>query len=140
MRVHRPEPDVLAFYDGRRPGVRLWSAAPNWLDDGAYELGVATYAVVSGDEALVYDTHISCPHAEIVRRTLRDLGVRRFTVLLSHWHRDHVAGNAVFADGPILAQPLTRQYLEAERTRSRPAIRRSCRWSCRTGTLRTARR
>lgn len=115
MRIHRPAPNVIAFYDGRIPGVRAWSEAANWLDDGAYELGVASYAIVDGDEALVYDTHISCPHAQIVRRTLAGLGVRRFTVLLSHSHRDHVAGNAVFGDCEILAHPLTAELLASKR-------------------------
>jgi glyoxylase-like metal-dependent hydrolase (beta-lactamase superfamily II) len=118
MRVHRPTLGVLAFYDGRVPGARIWSEAPNWLDDGGYALGIASYAVLDGDEALVYDTHLSVPHAEIVRETLRGLGARRFTVVLSHWHLDHVAGNAAFADWPILAHPLTAATLAAER----PAI------------------
>src|SRR6185369_8105977 len=68
MRILRPYPNVLAFYDGRIPGVRAYSQERNWLDDGAFELGVATYAIVDGDEALVYDTHISLAHARIVRR------------------------------------------------------------------------
>jgi len=115
MRVHRPAPNVLAFYDGRIPGRRAYSSAPNWLDDGAYELGVATYAIVSGQEALVYDTHISLPHAEIVRRSLEEMGATAIRVVLSHWHRDHVAGNAVFSDCEILAQPSTFEALERER-------------------------
>jgi cyclase len=115
LRIHRPADNVLAFYDGRIPGVRAWSADPNWLDDGAYGLGVCSYALVDGDEALVYDTHISIPHAEIVRRTLTDAGVRRITVVLSHWHKDHVAGNAVFADCEILAHALTAGLLAENR-------------------------
>ena len=114
MRVHRPAPGVLAFYDGRMGGQRAYSAEPNWLDDGAYELGVATYAIVSGQAALVYDTHISPAHATIVRRTLEEMGVSDITVVLSHWHRDHVAGNAVFADRPILAQDATIEALTRE--------------------------
>ena len=117
MRIHRPQPNVLAFYDGRLPGVRAWSNAPNWLDDGAYGLGVATYALVEGGEALVYDTHISTAHAAIVRQTLAEAGVGRITVLLSHWHADHVAGNAVFAGCDILAQPTTLAALERARGR-----------------------
>ena len=39
LRVLEPAPGVLAFYDGRIPGVRLHSAAGNWLDDGAFALG-----------------------------------------------------------------------------------------------------
>ena len=115
MRVLRPAPGVLAFYDGRVPGRRLFSAQPNWVDDGAYELGIASYAVVSGDEALVYDTHLSLPHARSVRRALEELGVRRMRVVLSHWHLDHVAGNAVFADCEIIAHALTATTLRAHR-------------------------
>lgn len=115
MRVLRPAPDVLAFYDGRVPGARLVSAAPNWLDDGGYALGIASYAILSGDAALVYDTHLSPAHARVVRRTLSDAGVRRFTVVLSHGHLDHVAGNAAFADCEILAHPLTLEELRRDR-------------------------
>jgi cyclase len=117
LRVLRPAENVLAFYDGRIPGLRAWSPEPNWLDDGAYELGVCTYALLDGEEALVYDTHISIPHAEIVRRTLADAGIRRTTVVLSHWHADHVAGNAVFADCEIVAHALTAEALAANRAR-----------------------
>lgn len=111
MRVLHPAPGVLAFYDGRVPGERVFSAAPNWVDDGAYELGVASYAIVAGEEALVYDTHISIPHARLVRRTLAAAGVKRLRVVLSHWHLDHIAGNEVFADCEIIAHALTTSAL-----------------------------
>ncbi len=107
LRVLRPAPGVLAFYDGRIPGVRAWSEAPNWLDDGAFALGACSYAVVSGAEALVYDAHISTDHAALIRRTLEGEGVRSLRLVLSHWHADHVAGNAVFADCEIVANALT---------------------------------
>lgn len=115
MRILRPTPKVLAFFDGRIEGKRAWSAEPNWLDDGAYALGVASYAIVDGEEALVYDTHISIPHAEIIRRTLEDAGVRSIRVVLSHWHDDHVAGNAVFSDCEIVAHALTLKTLVERR-------------------------
>ncbi|MEP9379795.1 MBL fold metallo-hydrolase [Aquabacter sp. CN5-332] len=115
IRVLAPAPNVLAFYDGRIPGVRLHSAEPNWLDDGAYEAGIASYAVIDGDAALVYDTHISLAHAAIIRRTLEERGVRTFTVVLSHWHDDHVAGNEIFADCEIIANSLTAQMLAEKR-------------------------
>ncbi|WP_349261767.1 MBL fold metallo-hydrolase [Geminicoccus sp.] len=115
MRVLRPEPGLLAFYDGRIDGVRLHSAAPNWLDDGAFGLGTCTYALVEGDDALVYDTHISLGHARIIRRTLAEAGARRIRVVLSHWHVDHVAGNEVFADCEIIAHRLTAETLLAHR-------------------------
>jgi glyoxylase-like metal-dependent hydrolase (beta-lactamase superfamily II) len=115
LRILHPAPNVIAFYDGRIPGTRACSPEPNWLDDGAYELGVCTYAIVSGSEALVYDTHISLAHARIIRSTLADQGIARPTVVLSHWHRDHVAGNEVFADCEIIAHSLTARKLVEQR-------------------------
>ncbi|HLZ66015.1 MAG TPA: MBL fold metallo-hydrolase [Aliidongia sp.] len=117
MRVIRPAPSVIGFYDGRVAGVRAHSDASNWLDDGAFVLGICSYAIIDGDEALVFDTHISRAHAEIIRRTLHELGIGRIRVALSHWHADHVAGNEVFADCEIIANRLTAAALEANRTR-----------------------
>lgn len=115
LRIHEPYPNIFAYYDGRILGKRLHSDKPNWLDDGAYSLGVASYAIVSGAEALVYDTHISFDHARAIRSHLSGLGVRRIRVVLSHWHTDHVAGNAGFIDCPILSNTLTRNTLIEKR-------------------------
>jgi cyclase len=115
LRILRPAPHVLGFYDGRIAGVRAYSEAPNWLDDGAFGLGVCSYAIVDGDQALVFDTHISLAHAALVRRTLQDMGVTGIRVALSHWHADHVAGNAGFADCEIIANRLTAQALADKR-------------------------
>ena len=115
LRIHEPYPGVFAYYDGRIEGKRLHSAKPNWLDDGAYCLGVASYAIVSGAEALVYDTHISFEHARAIRSHLSGLGVRNIRVVLSHWHTDHIAGNAGFIDCPILSNKLTRNTLIEKR-------------------------
>jgi glyoxylase-like metal-dependent hydrolase (beta-lactamase superfamily II) len=115
LRILRPHENVYAFYDGRIAGVRAWSAEPNWLDDGAYALGVASFAIVDGGEALVYDTHISLTHARLIRRALEEAGVASMRVVLSHWHDDHVAGNEVFADCEIIAHALTAQALAAHR-------------------------
>lgn len=115
MRIHEPYPDIFAYYDGRILGKRLHSDKPNWLDDGAYSLGVASYAIVSGQEALVYDTHISFDHARAIRSHLSSLGVTSIRVVLSHWHTDHVAGNAGFIDCPILSNKLTRDTLIEKR-------------------------
>ncbi|MBZ9654368.1 MBL fold metallo-hydrolase [Phyllobacterium lublinensis] len=115
LRVHQPYPGVLAFYDGRIEGTRAYSDEPNWLDDGAYSLGLCSYAIVSGEDALVYDTSISLPHARMIRATLEAAGVRRIRVVLSHWHTDHVAGNEVFADCEIIANDLTERALRDNR-------------------------
>lgn len=117
LRVLEPAPGVLAFYDGRVPGVRLHGLHENWLDDGAFALGIASYAVIDGDDALVYDTHITLAHAHIVRRTLEERGARRIRVVLSHWHDDHVAGNAAFADCEIIANRETDTLLRENRAR-----------------------
>ncbi|MEZ2126949.1 MULTISPECIES: MBL fold metallo-hydrolase [unclassified Sinorhizobium] len=111
MRILEPHSGVIAFYDGRIPGVRAYSDAPNWLDDGAFSLGCASYAIVDGTDALIYDTHISTAHAALIRAELERRGVRRLRVVLSHWHKDHIAGNAVFSDCEIIANELTLQAL-----------------------------
>lgn len=116
MRILRPAPNVIGFYDGRIGGLRAHGPDENWLDDGAFALGVCAYAVVDGGEALVYDTHVSLAHARAIRAHLAAAeGARVKYVVLSHWHVDHVAGNAAFADVPILANRLTANLLAAHR-------------------------
>jgi cyclase len=117
LSILEPYAGIFAYYDGRIEGKRLHAEGPNWLDDGAYSLGVASYAIVDGDEALVYDTHISLAHAAAIRAHLESLGVRMIRVVLSHWHKDHIAGNAVFADCEIIALALTAQKLQENRDR-----------------------
>ncbi|WFR96084.1 MBL fold metallo-hydrolase [Rhizobium tumorigenes] len=115
LRVVEPYPGIFAYYDGRIEGRRLHSTKPNWLDDGAYSLGIASYAILDGTEALVYDTHMSLAHAAVIRDHLEALGARSIRVVLSHWHTDHIAGNAVFADCEIVALRLTADAMEANR-------------------------
>jgi glyoxylase-like metal-dependent hydrolase (beta-lactamase superfamily II) len=110
LRVLQPAPDVLAFYDGRVPGYRFADGS-NWVDDGALSLGIASYAVIAGDAALVYDTHVSIAHAKAIRAELAARGVRKITVVLSHWHLDHIAGNEVFADCEMIACDRTAAHL-----------------------------
>jgi cyclase len=114
VRVLRPADGVVAFYDGRIEGHRF-APQPNWVDDGALSLGIASYAIVSGEEALVYDTHVSPEHARLIRSTLQDEGVRRFSVVLSHRHLDHIAGTAVFADSEVIACDRTAEHLARDR-------------------------
>ena len=103
LRVLEPAPSILAFYDGRIEGVRLHSEELNWLDDGAYSLGFASYAIFDQREALVYDTSISIEHGQAIRNELERRGVTSIRVVLSHHHKDHVAGTEVFADCEIIA-------------------------------------
>ena len=116
LRELHPAENIVAFYDGRIPGHRIFSPEPNWVDDGAYELlGTASYALVAGTDALVYDAHITLAHARRIRRRLEELGARRVRLVLSHWHLDHVAGNAAFADCEIIAHARTSALLRKHR-------------------------
>ena len=115
LRVLRPAEGLYAFYDGRVEGY-AFAPEPNWVDEGALALGIASYALVSGEEALVYDTHTTLEHARLVRETLEQAGARRFTVVLSHWHLDHVAGTEVFADSEVISSRRTAELLSAKRT------------------------
>jgi cyclase len=114
LRVLRPAPNIYAFYDGRVEGYR-YAAGENWVDDGAFSLGIASYAIVDGEEALIYDTHVSVEHGAFIRKTLEGNGVKKFMVVLSHWHLDHVAGTAAFADCAIISNRRTADYLKKHR-------------------------
>src|SRR4029079_12876027 len=110
LRVLEPQAGILAFYDGRIEGHRF-ADGDNWVDDGALSLGVASYALVEGDAAIVYDTHVSVPHAEAIRAALAARGVKSFAVVLSHWHLDHIAVTAAFADCEVIANARTAAHM-----------------------------
>jgi glyoxylase-like metal-dependent hydrolase (beta-lactamase superfamily II) len=110
LRILRLSRNLIGFYDGRIPGLRF-APEPNWVDDGALSLGICSYAVVDGTDAIVYDTHISVEHALAIRRELERLGVTHIVVVLSHWHLDHIAGTQAFADCEIVASRLTADLL-----------------------------
>jgi glyoxylase-like metal-dependent hydrolase (beta-lactamase superfamily II) len=107
---------VFAFYDGRVPGYRF-AAGPNWVDEGALGLGIASYAIVAGEEALVYDTGVSVEHGSFIREELRRRGAERFTVVLSHWHLDHVAGTEAFTDADVIANERTAEHLREKQAK-----------------------
>lgn len=110
IRVLTPHKNILAFYDGRVEGYRFLPE-DNWVDDGALSLGIASYAIISGDEALIYDTHISPTYGAYIRDHLKSIGIKKMTVLLSHWHLDHVAGTKIFADCTVIANKKTADHL-----------------------------
>ncbi|MFN5997911.1 MAG: MBL fold metallo-hydrolase [Paracoccaceae bacterium] len=114
LRILAPHPGIFAYYDGRVPGYRF-DPRENWVDDGALSLGVASFALVEGDQALVYDTGTSLAHGHAIRAHLDGLGVRQLRVILSHWHKDHVAGTEAFGDVEIIANARTAAHLAARR-------------------------
>ena len=122
LRTLRLTDSLIGFYDGRVPG-QAFASEPNWVDDGALQLGICSYALVDGGEALVYDTHVSVEHAAFIRSAIEELGAKRITVVLSHWHLDHVAGTAAFADCEVVANTLTADLLTRHSRRSRPQPR-----------------
>lgn len=113
LRVIEPQAGILAFWAGR-DGSRF-AEGPNWVDDGALSLGIASYALIGGDRAVVYDTHVSPAHGQAIRDELTRRGIRHISVVLSHWHLDHVAGTAAFADCEIIANTRTAAHLAAHR-------------------------
>ena len=54
-----------------------------------------------------------------MRAALEEEGVRSFTVVLSHWHLDHVAGTEVFRDSEVISSARTAELLEAQGHRHR---------------------
>lgn len=101
---------ILAFYAGR-DWTRM-DAQQNWLDDGAMKLGIATYAIYREEKAVIYDTFADISQAVWMRNFLEKRGIKQFTVVLSHWHPDHIAGNAVFQDSNIISNALTLKALK----------------------------
>jgi cyclase len=98
MRVFQINDYLLSFYDGRPPEPSRHAQVETWADEGALNVGVATYVIHRGDAALVYDTYPTTQEAHWVRNYLQKAGIKRFTIVNSHWHLDHVGGNAVYAD------------------------------------------
>ncbi len=101
---------LIYFFDGRQASER-YAKDWNWFDDAAMKLGVGTYAIHSGDEAYVYDTFTSVAQAKFVRDYLTKLGIKKFKVIHSHWHLDHIAGDAVYEDSDVISTAATRDAL-----------------------------
>ena len=113
MRVFEPCAGLLAFYDGRADPA----ANPHGQDWVEFDLvlGVASYALVAGRSAIVYDTHTSPDRGALVRAELERRGVREITVVFSHWHLDHIAGAEAFDDCPIVSTDRTKEHLTRKR-------------------------
>jgi len=105
---------TLAFYAGR-DWTRIRDE-PNWIDDGAMKLGIATYAIFKNNKAVIYDTFVDIRQAMWVRNHLEHMGIKHLTVVLSHWHLDHIAGNEVYKDCNIISNALTRELLLKNKT------------------------
>ena len=105
---------VVGFYVGRG----LTEASPvagiegNWVDRAAWNLGTINYAVYRGCRALVYGTSPLPGLGQWERDYLAETkGVTHFTVVLSHWQLDHIAGNPSYTDSTIVSLDLTYDYM-----------------------------
>src|ERR1700722_3422380 len=76
MRVFRINDYLIGFYDGRPPPAPRPAESYNWADHGALDVGVATYAIRRGDQALVYDTFPTAPEAKGGRDYITKAGVK----------------------------------------------------------------
>ena len=84
-------------------GVHAAIAKP---DGGA--VGNAAFVDLGG-ETLVVDTH----YMPAAARELRAAAGAPSLVLNTHWHGDHVLGNAVFTDATIVSTTRTRELMES---------------------------
>lgn len=105
IRVLKLTDYLTAFYDGRPDTPPPKSDKPRtWVEYGSMDLGIATYVIHRGNHALVYDTFPTVEQAKWVRNHLeQQMGIKRFTVVNSHFHLDHVGGNEAYRDDIILA-------------------------------------
>jgi cyclase len=115
MRVFKINDYLISFYDGRPAPAPRPPESSNWADYGALDVGVSTYVIRRGDQALIYDTFPTVQEAKWVRDYLAKAGVKRFTLVNSHWHLDHVGGNAVYADVDRIATDKTIQLLMGDK-------------------------
>jgi cyclase len=114
LRIFQPHPGIFAYYDGRVPGYRF-DPRPNWVDDGALEVGIASYALVQGAQAIVYDTGTTPAHGAAINAHLDGFGVTDLRIVYSHWHKDHVAGTTAFGAVPVIANLRTAAHLAARK-------------------------
>lgn len=116
MQIYNINPNLTAFYFGGdtasdNPNL-LAQVDDNWEIGACDSLGVSSYVIHNGAEAIVYDTLCSPRQADEIKSYLeKTLSVSKFTVVLSHWHLDHVGGNELYHQSNIVACRKTREYL-----------------------------
>ena len=115
LRIFELTDTLLGFYDGRLSAGPELGPDATWVEDGALSLGTCSFAIVDGADALIYDTHVSVAHARAIRAEVERRGATRITVVLSHWHLDHIAGTEAFADCEVIANALTAELMTEHR-------------------------
>lgn len=119
LRISQPHKGLFAYYDGRVEGYRF-DPRPNWVDEGGLGLGIASFTLIDGHEALVYDTGTTPAHGTAIAEHLKEQGVQSIRIFYSHWHRDHIAGTAqvlaAYPNSPIFANVRTAAHLIEHKT------------------------
>ena len=87
-------------------------------EDGDIAVGNAGFVDLGG-ETLVFDTHVSVAAGRALRAAAEEHGPAR-TVLLSHWHGDHVWGAGAFDTAHVVATRVTSDLMQ-ERAEARLA-------------------
>ena len=110
--------NLLCFYDGRtKAGEPVFHDTDRNWPQVDMNLGVCCYVLFKDDEAVVFDTMVVPEQAQYVRDRMEALGVKKFTVVISHIDLDHNGGNAVFADSEIISQTGTYNVLAENKDR-----------------------
>ena len=102
---------LLHFYVGREPRPERFTESGNWYVDTAMALGIGIYVIYLDGVALIYDTLCNVAQGRWVRSYLEKIGIKRFWIVHSHWHLDHIGGDAAFRGESIIAQRRGRDFL-----------------------------
>ena len=114
MKVIQINSSIIAFYYGGEsaPANSPAGSEDDWVYGACHSLGVAAYAVYSGNSCVVFDTLCSPEQAGGIKTHLQtELGISKFTVVNSHWHLHHIGGNALYEDCNIIGTRKTRAEL-----------------------------
>lgn len=107
---------LLYFYWGRHPDHFEMDM----------RLGGGTHAIYQGDTAIVVDTMDLPGQGAWVKNHLQTrYAIKNFTVVNTHWHLDHIAGNHVYAKCSIIGHADTRTIISA----NKEAIEAGTLWS-----------
>lgn len=100
--------NLIFFYWGRHPQH----------DNLDMQLGGGACVIFSGTEAIVFDSMNLPGQGSWVRHYMESHhGIRKFILVNSHCHEDHIAENHVYADCTLVAHEDTRRLMQQHRER-----------------------
>ncbi|KAL5421322.1 hypothetical protein PMIN06_007227 [Paraphaeosphaeria minitans] len=116
LRTFRPNgtTGVYAYYDGR---TCPWHES-NWYEE-TLALGVATYSIISGNSAVLFDAGLTPAHAAHMLAHVRSLGATDISTVYSHFHSDHIARASALRETKIIAHKNTFERLKQDEQKLR---------------------